>query len=115
MLLWHRSQVSLPILQFHSCVPEIREFLNDLDSYCLAGIESFSKLGDSIYFEEKGKNPGLYIIQYISSSFDWKSGQIVLNQKVDPVVSSDPYLRITLTFSPKVPATEISDFILFLV
>ncbi|KAJ6944585.1 hypothetical protein NC652_009832 [Populus alba x Populus x berolinensis] len=64
------------------------------------GIESFSKLGDSIYFEE-GEAPGLYIIQYISSSLDWKSGQIVLNQKVDPIVSSDPYLRVTLTFSPK--------------
>jgi len=64
------------------------------------GIESFSKLGDSIYFEE-GEAPGLYIIQYISSSLDWKSGQIVLSQKVDPIVSSDPYLRVTLTFSPK--------------
>ncbi|KAG6783406.1 hypothetical protein POTOM_012853 [Populus tomentosa] len=64
------------------------------------GIESFSKLGDSIYFEE-GEAPGLYIIQYISSSLDWKSGQIVLNHKVYPIVSSDPYLRVTLTFSPK--------------
>ena len=64
------------------------------------GIESFSKLGDSIYFEER-KAPGLYIIQYISSSLDWKSGQILLHQKVDPIVSSDPYLRVTLTFSPK--------------
>ncbi|KAG5250004.1 Alpha-L-arabinofuranosidase [Salix suchowensis] len=34
------------------------------------GIESFSKLGDSIYFEER-EAPGLYIIQYISSSLDW--------------------------------------------
>jgi hypothetical protein len=70
------------------------------------GIESFSKLGDSIYFEEEGEAPGLYIIQYISSSLDWKSGQIMINQKVDPVVSSDPYLRVTFTFSPnKVFAT----------
>lgn len=66
------------------------------------GIESFSKLGDSIYFEEEGEVPGLYIIQYISSSINWKSGQVVINQKVDPVVSSDPYLRVTLTFSSKV-------------
>ncbi|GAY41395.1 hypothetical protein CUMW_059110 [Citrus unshiu] len=65
------------------------------------GIESFSKLGDSIYFEEEGKYPGVYIIQYISSRLDWKSGQIVVNQKVDPVVSWDPYLRVTLTFSSK--------------
>ncbi|KAH8512323.1 hypothetical protein H0E87_005816 [Populus deltoides] len=71
------------------------------------GIESFSKLGDSIYFEE-GEAPGLYIIQYISSSLDWKSGQIVLNQKVDPIVSSDPYLRVTLTFSPKKGTSQAS-------
>ncbi|KAG7947968.1 hypothetical protein I3843_14G121900 [Carya illinoinensis] len=65
------------------------------------GIESFSKLGDSIYFEEEGTVPGLYIIQYISSSLDWKSGQIMLNLKVDPVGSWDPYLRVTFTFSSK--------------
>ena len=66
-----------------------------------AGIESFSKLGDSIYFEDEGSVPSLYIIQYISSTFDWKSGKIVLNQKADPVVSWDPYLRVTLTSSLK--------------
>lgn len=65
------------------------------------GVESFSKLGDSIYFEEEGTAPGLYIIQYISSSLDWESGQVLLNQKVDPVVSSDPFLRVTLTVTPK--------------
>ncbi|KAJ4850963.1 hypothetical protein Tsubulata_002494 [Turnera subulata] len=65
------------------------------------GIESFSKLGDSIYFEEEGQAPGLYIIQYISSSVDWTSGQALINQTVDPVVSTDPYLRVTLTFSSK--------------
>ncbi|XVF47423.1 hypothetical protein PTKIN_Ptkin03bG0108000 [Pterospermum kingtungense] len=65
------------------------------------GIESFSKLGDSIYFEQEGSIPSLYIIQYISSTLDWKSRKIVLNQKVDPVVSWDPYLRATLTSSSK--------------
>ncbi|XP_027929696.1 uncharacterized protein LOC114185929 isoform X1 [Vigna unguiculata] len=64
------------------------------------GIESFSKLGDSIYFEERGKNPTLYIIQYISSFFNWKSGQIIVNQTVVPAVSWDPFLRVTFTFSP---------------
>lgn len=65
------------------------------------GIESFSKLGDSIYFEEAGNNPGLYVIQYISSSLNWKSGQILVDQKVKPVVSSDPRLRVTTTISSK--------------
>lgn len=66
-----------------------------------AGIESFSKLGDSVYFEQEGNIPGLYIIQYISSTLDWKSGKIVLNQKVDPVVAWDPYLHVALTSSSK--------------
>ncbi|MQM17637.1 hypothetical protein Taro_050611 [Colocasia esculenta] len=63
------------------------------------GIESFSKLGDSIYFEEGGSTPSIYIIQFISSSLNWKSGGIILNQNVKPVASSDPYLQVTLTIS----------------
>ncbi|KAJ9558703.1 hypothetical protein OSB04_013317 [Centaurea solstitialis] len=65
------------------------------------GIESFSKLGDSIYFEEAGDNPGVYVIQYISSSLNWKSGQIFLDQKVMPVVSWDPRLRVNITVTSK--------------
>ncbi|KAJ0793124.1 putative beta-L-arabinofuranosidase, GH127 [Helianthus annuus] len=65
------------------------------------GIESFSKLGDSIYFEEAGKDPGLYIIQYVSSSVNWKLGQVVVDQKVTPVMSWDPRLRVTTTVSSK--------------
>ncbi|GMH11494.1 hypothetical protein Nepgr_013335 [Nepenthes gracilis] len=63
------------------------------------GIESFSKLGDSIYFEESGSVPGLYVIQYISSSLDWKYGKIMLTQKVDDVVSWDQNLQVTITIS----------------
>ncbi|XP_020212913.1 uncharacterized protein LOC109797317 isoform X2 [Cajanus cajan] len=72
------------------------------DFWCCygTGIESFSKLGDSIYFEEEGKSPTLYIIQYVSSSFNWKSGKILINQTVVPAASWDPYLRVTFTFSP---------------
>lgn len=70
------------------------------------GVESFSKLGDSIYFEQEGRVPVLYIIQYISSTYNWKHGQVSVNQNVDPVVSWDPNLRMALTFSSKrVPAT----------
>lgn len=71
----------------------------DSENHGFAGIESFSKLGDSIYFEEEADIPSLYIIQYISSSLNWTSGQIILNQKVDPVASLDPNLRVTFTFS----------------
>ena len=38
---------------------------------------------------------GLNIIQYLSISLDWKCGNVVLNQKVDPIVYWDPYLRMT--------------------
>lgn len=73
------------------------------------GIESFSKLGDSIYFEEEGEVPSLYIIQYITSSLDWKSGRILLNQEVDAVSSWDPYLRVTLTPTLKEGAAQSSN------
>uniref|UniRef100_A0A1J3DED7 Alpha-L-arabinofuranosidase B arabinose-binding domain-containing protein n=1 Tax=Noccaea caerulescens TaxID=107243 RepID=A0A1J3DED7_NOCCA len=63
------------------------------------GIESFSKLGDSIYFQEDGESPGLYVTQYISSSLEWKSAGLSLSQKVKPVVSWDPYMRVTFSFS----------------
>ncbi|KAH0931435.1 hypothetical protein HID58_008552 [Brassica napus] len=63
------------------------------------GVESFSKLGDSIYFQEDGESPSLYVAQYISSSLDWKSAGLTLSQKVKPVVSWDPYMRVTFSFS----------------
>lgn len=63
------------------------------------GIESFSKLGDSIYFEEEGKVPGIYIIQYISSSFNWNSQNIMINLKVEPVVSWDDHLHVAVIIS----------------
>ncbi|XP_073139496.1 uncharacterized protein [Henckelia pumila] len=65
------------------------------------GIESFSKLGDSIYFEEGGNVPALYIIQYISSTLNWRSGHISLSQEVEPIVSWDQRLRVGLTVLSK--------------
>ncbi|ONK75236.1 uncharacterized protein A4U43_C03F14770, partial [Asparagus officinalis] len=61
------------------------------------GIESFSKLGDSIYFEETESIPGLYIIQFIPSAFDWKSGSIMITQKIKPINSWEPTLHVTLS------------------
>lgn len=65
------------------------------------GIESFSKLGDSIYFEEMGKVPSLYVIQYISSSVNWNSAQISLRQDVDDVLSLDQRLKVKIKVSSK--------------
>lgn len=67
------------------------------DVFLYAGIESFSKLGDSIYFEGKGTIPSLYIIQYISSSFSWRAAGIQLSQKTKRVYSFDPYLHVSIT------------------
>ena len=50
--------------------------------FVLAGIESFSKLGDSIYFEEKGERPALYIIQFIPSTFNWRTAGLTITQKL---------------------------------
>ncbi|KAH9613656.1 hypothetical protein KSS87_006964, partial [Heliosperma pusillum] len=61
------------------------------------GIESFSKLGDSIYFEEMGSVPGIYVIQYISSSINWTSAKLSLTQVVDDVVSWDQSLKVKIT------------------
>ncbi|KAK6164199.1 hypothetical protein DH2020_001063 [Rehmannia glutinosa] len=69
------------------------------------GIESFSKLGDSIYFEEEGKIPALYIIQYISSTLNWTSGNISLRQDVEQVTSWDQRLRVSFTFTSKEQAS----------
>ncbi|EPS73247.1 hypothetical protein M569_01505, partial [Genlisea aurea] len=65
------------------------------------GIESFSKLGDSIYFEDVGKELALYVTQYISSSIDWNSGQILIMQLVEPAVSWDQSLKVKMKISTK--------------
>jgi hypothetical protein len=73
----------------------------------LSGIESFSKLGDSIYFVEEGKTPGLYIIQYIPSIFEWKSAGLTVKQQAKTLFSTDTYFEVSLTISAKV-ASRIS-------
>ncbi|KQK17676.1 uncharacterized protein LOC100829886 [Brachypodium distachyon] len=65
------------------------------------GIESFSKLGDTIYFEEKGSKPTLYVVQYIPSIFNWKSAGLTVTQRLKPLSSSDQYLQVSLSISAK--------------
>ncbi|CAN6169416.1 unnamed protein product [Urochloa humidicola] len=65
------------------------------------GIESFSKLGDSIYFLEEGEMPGLYIIQYIPSTFNWKSAGLTVKQKAKPLFSTDAYFQVSVAISAK--------------
>ncbi|WVZ79413.1 hypothetical protein U9M48_026993 [Paspalum notatum var. saurae] len=66
------------------------------------GIESFSKLGDSIYFEEKGETPGIYIIQFIPSTFNWGTAGLTIIQKLIPLKSSDQYLQVSISTSAKI-------------
>ena len=96
----------LNLFQFLYLLIQFSVLFHSLDS----GIESFSKLGDSIYFEERGSMPSLYVIQYVSSSLNWKSGDVSVNQTVESPSSWDPYLRVALTFSPfKVVACLFND------
>jgi uncharacterized protein len=71
-------------------------------SYLLIGIESFSKLADSVYFEEEGDVPSLNIIQYIPSIFNWKTAGLTVAQQIKPLSSSDLYIQISLSISAKV-------------
>ncbi|OMO90628.1 Six-hairpin glycosidase-like protein [Corchorus capsularis] len=68
--------------------------------------ETFSKLGDSIYFEEEGKIPTLYITQFISSSLVWESGNAEIHQIAHPVFSWDPIFRVEFSFPVKGTANE---------
>ncbi|KAH9325409.1 hypothetical protein KI387_005587, partial [Taxus chinensis] len=61
--------------------------------------ESFAKLGDSIYFQEKGTSPNLYIIQFISSTLTWGAIGFTLRQTVQLPSSVDPFLQVVLEFS----------------
>lgn len=63
------------------------------------GIESFSKLGDSIYFEEMGSSPALYITQFIPSSFKWNFTGITVIQKIKPFSSMEPVVQISFDIS----------------
>lgn len=71
-------------------------------SISFTGIESFSKLGDSIYFEEKGDRPVLNIIQYIPSAYNWKAAGLTVNQQLKPISSLDMFLQVSLSTSAKV-------------
>lgn len=76
--------------------------MSELSDLLFAGIESFSKLGDTIYFEEKGSKPTLYVVQYIPSIFNWKSAGLTVTQRLKPLSSSDQYLQVSLSISAKV-------------
>ncbi|XP_078432903.1 uncharacterized protein LOC144704362 [Wolffia australiana] len=75
------------------------------------GIESFSKLGDSIYFEQGGggTTPSLYVIQYVSSSLNWKSAGVIVRQSVQPLSSLDSSLRVQFGFSPLKASSQASE------
>ncbi|ERN03577.1 uncharacterized protein LOC18431721 [Amborella trichopoda] len=62
------------------------------------GIESFSKLGESIYFQVNGASRSLYVTQFIPSTLTWDAAKLIVKLKVLPLHSWDPYLQITLEF-----------------
>lgn len=67
---------------------------------CLsAAIESFAKLGDSIYFEDDGEIPSVYVAQFVSSDFVWDSAGLVLHQSLKPLNAEQSILEVTFSFS----------------
>ncbi|XVF60825.1 hypothetical protein PTKIN_Ptkin08bG0079200 [Pterospermum kingtungense] len=77
--------------------------------WCCYGtaIETFSKLGDSIYFQDiRRTTPTLYIIQFISSSLQWKSGNTEIHQIVHSVSSWVSKLRAEIVFPKQGTASE---------
>jgi len=64
-----------------------------------AAIESFAKLGDSIYFEEDAKTPAVYITQFTSSDFEWDAVGLVLHQSHKPLNAEQSVLEVSFSFS----------------
>ncbi|KAG0579015.1 hypothetical protein KC19_4G066200 [Ceratodon purpureus] len=75
---------------------------NKFDSFwCCYGtaIESFAKLGDSIYFEEDSEIPAVYITQFVSSDYEWDAAGLVLHQSHKPLNVEESVLEVSLSFS----------------
>ena len=64
-----------------------------------AAVESFAKLGDSIYFEENNETPTLYVAQLVSSNFTWDAAGLAIRQVHNNITSHDPILVVTFQFS----------------
>ncbi|KAJ7519429.1 hypothetical protein O6H91_20G037800 [Diphasiastrum complanatum] len=62
------------------------------------GIESFSKLGDSVYFQEESDIPNLYVIQFVSSTLFWENAELFVNQSVASPTWNNPELQVTFHF-----------------
>jgi uncharacterized protein len=45
---------------------------------------------------------GLYIVQYIPSTFDWKAAGLTVKQQAKPLFSTDSYFSVSLSVSAKV-------------
>ncbi|GBG69117.1 hypothetical protein CBR_g3815 [Chara braunii] len=62
------------------------------------GIESFSKLGDSVYFQQWEPKPALYVTQFVSSDLTWTVGGLSVKQTVTQPTSVNPVLTSVLSF-----------------
>ena len=66
-------------------------------------IESFAKLGDSVYFQLKTSNkvpaPVLVVSQFIPSNLDWRAGGIKLRQTTAMAVSATGTATLTVTIT----------------
>eukprot|EP00850_Spirogloea_muscicola_P004703 SM000020S06053 [mRNA] locus=s20:756563:761633:+ [translate_table: standard] len=63
------------------------------------GVESFSKLGDSIYFQGSLDSPTLYVIQFVSSSLQWRQAGLRVEQTVLLPTATSAAYAVTLNIS----------------
>ena len=77
--------------------------------WCCYGtaVESFSKLGDSIYFKDTANGSALWINQFVSSSVEYNEAGLVINQKSNfPAVSNMPFTDNSVTVRLDFTATK---------
>lgn len=72
-------------------------------SLCLfpAGVELFSKLGENLYFQgpnasSADSRPSLFVVQFQSSTLDWRDAGLIVHQTTVHPTASNPFLNITL-------------------
>jgi hypothetical protein len=74
----------------------------------IAGVELFSKLGENLYFQGPGSSspdcssltPSLFVVQFQSSTLQWRDANLTIHQTTRHPSATDPFLNVTLEIQP---------------
>jgi hypothetical protein len=74
----------------------------------IAGVELFSQLGENLYFQGPGSSspdgsrstPSLFVVQFQSSTLQWREANLTIHQTTRHPTASDPFLNVTLEVQP---------------